>query len=291
MNIELDHVVAAVPSLAALEPFERLGLRLTPPGRHPGLGTANRAFFTGGAVDQAYVEFLALADRAEAEASGARANLLAALDAAQSLYRIVFRTSDLDAAIAARPGVFEPPYEPRRDDGSAIGRVASVRPGQGLGCDAGLIEYAPGIEARREKRVADGLTTHAVPLRRMDHLAVIAPDLPAAALAWEAAFGLTVSGEIHANGMHILQLRAGSVVVELIGPDTPESPLAARPAGLVPMVAFEVPDLAAAVAHVESAGFTIAPPREGVIPGTSVTTVTGDQLGGLALQLLAYDRT
>lgn len=290
MSIALDHIVVAVPDLAALEPFERLGLRLTPPGQHPGFGTANRAFFAGEGEAQSYVEFLALADRAEAEASGARGALLGALDGGQSLYRLVFRTDDLGAAMAAHPGVFETPYEPRRGDGSSIGRVATVRQPHGLGCDAGLIEYAPDIAERRAKRVADGLTTHALPLKRMDHLALIAPDLATAAAAWEAAFGLTVTGEIGGNGMRILQVRAGDVIVELIGPDSPESPVASRPAGVIPMAAFEVPDLAAAVAQVEAAGFTCPAPREGVIPGTSVTTVSGEQLGGLSLQLLAYDR-
>jgi 4-hydroxyphenylpyruvate dioxygenase-like putative hemolysin len=88
--------------------------------------------------------------------------------------------------------------------------------------------------------------------------------------------------------MVINQMRVGDVNLELLGPATPESPLAARPPGPASMTAFEVPDVAAAVAHARAAGFTAPDPAPGPLPGTLTATIPGTQLSGLGLQLLQY---
>ena len=68
----IDHVVVPVSSLAdAAAPYERLGVTLTSPTQHQGLGTENRAFFVGSG-DDFYVELLGIRDRAEAEPRTAR---------------------------------------------------------------------------------------------------------------------------------------------------------------------------------------------------------------------------
>jgi methylmalonyl-CoA/ethylmalonyl-CoA epimerase len=290
VNIEaLDHIVVAVPSLAAVEPWERLGLRLQDARRHPGLGTEARSFFVGEGERMTYVEAIALVDRAEAEASGARGSLLAALERGGGVYRFAFRVSSVAEARTSLGELAGRPYSVTRDDGSPVAEVLPVLETAGLGCDVSLIEYAPGIEARRARRIADGLLAHDLPLRRMDHLAVVAPDLDAATATWGRVLGLEVAGRVDAPGIRIVQLAAGDVMVELISGDSPESPLSKRPPGPVSMAAFEVADLPAAIAQAEARGFTVAPPRTGVLPGTTVTTIPADQFAGLGLQLLAYD--
>ena len=58
----MDHLVAVVGDLdAAASAYERLGLTLTSPTRHTGLGTENRVFFVGASAAQSfYLELLAI---------------------------------------------------------------------------------------------------------------------------------------------------------------------------------------------------------------------------------------
>jgi hypothetical protein len=58
VELALDHVIVAVPELAAAEALERRGLRAVPGGRHLTLGTENVLVPLGGA----YVEVVAVAD-------------------------------------------------------------------------------------------------------------------------------------------------------------------------------------------------------------------------------------
>lgn len=287
----VDHLVVAVPGLSALEPLERLGFRLTDVARHPGLGTEARVFFVGEGDQQTYIEFIAVHDRAEAEASGARASLLGALEGGGGAYRIALRTRDIAAArtrLGARAGE---PYAVTRADGSLVGEVLPVLPAAGLGCDVSLIQYSPGVEERRRQRVESGLTRHALPLRRLDHLAIVAPEREAAMKAWEDALGVSVSGEVRGPGMIITQLRIGDVVVELLSPDGPESPIASRRPGLASMAAFEVQGLDGVVEDARARGFSPPDARPGPLPGTRVSTILAAECAGLNLQLLEYVST
>ncbi|GBD40688.1 hypothetical protein HRbin39_00057 [bacterium HR39] len=89
----LDHLVVAVDDLdEAAERWERLGFTLTPRGRHPAWGTANRCVLLEGG----YVELLAVADpRADSP-------LAAALRAAGAgFFALAFSTDDPAATAAA----------------------------------------------------------------------------------------------------------------------------------------------------------------------------------------------
>lgn len=285
----IDHIALPVPSLrGAGAPFERLGLRLTPEARHAGLGTANRSFFAGGGETEFYIELLGIADRAEAQAAGRR-DLLAAVDAGQPAPRLALRTADADglrARLDAR-GVPSILRHVRREDGSAIGRALAVE-SDAPGCRVTVLEYAEPFPARVARHAAAGLFEHVLALKRVDHLAMVAPDLAGTEAAWRELFGVEATGEVRGRGMVIRQLRMGDAILELLGPDSPDSPLAQRPPGLITMAAFEVPGLEAAVAHARAAGFTLPDGASGVLPGTRVSSIPGDQLGGLTLQLLEY---
>jgi len=100
--------------------------------------------------------------------------------------------------------------------------------------------------------------------------------------------GVPTFGEVRGRGLIIHQMKAGDGILELLGPETPDSPLASRPRGLMSMTAFEVADLDAAVEAARAAGFTLPDASPGVLPGTRTSTISPDQLGGLAMQLLEY---
>lgn len=118
---------------------------------------------------------------------------------------------------------------------------------------------------------------------------MIAPEgLDAACGFWDSVLGVSLTGRVTGRGMDIRQLRIGDATLELIGPDGADSPVHQRPAGLASVTAFEVADLDAVVAHVRSRGFELADPAPGVLPGSRVSTVAPDQLGGLALQLITF---
>jgi hypothetical protein len=80
MPTGIDHLVIAVPDLAAAaDALEaRVGLACTGGGRHPGAGTANRIAFL---ADGAYIELIAVEDRAAAETWPVGRATLEALDA------------------------------------------------------------------------------------------------------------------------------------------------------------------------------------------------------------------
>jgi len=89
----LDHLVVAVRDLeAAADRWHRLGFTLTPRGRHPEWGTANRCVLLEGG----YVELLAVA---EPEAASPVATALR--EAAEGFFALAFATDDPAATAAA----------------------------------------------------------------------------------------------------------------------------------------------------------------------------------------------
>jgi hypothetical protein len=129
---------------------------------------------------------------------------------------------------------------------------------------------------------------HAFPLRRLDHLAAVAPDLEAKMCFWAEVLGVPVAGEVTTPAMVIRQLRIGDAVLELLGPASADSPIWKRPPGLVSMASWEVADLDDAVGRARGAGFPVPDPAPGVLPGTRIATVPGSDLAGVNLQLLQY---
>ena len=129
---------------------------------------------------------------------------------------------------------------------------------------------------------------HSFPLKHLDHLAAITRDLDATCRFWADVLQVPVTGEVRTPHMIIRQLRIGDAIFELLGAAGPDSPLHQRAAGLVSMAAWEVDDLAAAVAQARAAGFTVPDPAIGVLPGTRTATIPAVELGGVAMQLLEY---
>jgi catechol 2,3-dioxygenase-like lactoylglutathione lyase family enzyme len=287
---EIDHIVVAAKDLSsASAPFERLGLTLTAPARHS-TGNENRAFFAGDSAHEFYVELVAAYDASRAATAPGWEAQRAAAESGQGAFRIVLGASDLAGLRdrLSRAGARATIEGANREDGSKLCDILRPDVAARAGCHLSFITYPEPAAERRARHKAAGFFTHALPIKRLDHLALIAPNLDEITAFWTDVLGVPVAGEVRGRGMVIKQMRIGDGVVELIGPDSPESPLASRPAGLISMAAFEVADLAAAVAEVRSRGFTAADPAPGVLPNSATSTVSGDQLSGLSVQLIAF---
>ena len=287
----IDHVVLPVLDLAAAtEPFERLGLTLSAPSKHAGQGTENRALFAGDVANQFFVEFLAVHDEAEATAAG-REGYLRAAQQAVGLNRLVLGTQQLAKvrSLLEQAGVTAEPYAVFNAVGEKVCEVLPLGADRDLlGCRAAVIQYEGKIEERFARREANGLLAHSLPIKRLDHLAMIAPEAEVTERFWLEVLGIAVSGEVKGRGMVIRQLTIGDAILELLVPQSAESPLHQRPAGLISMCAYEVDDLDTAARLANDRGFTCSAPADGVLPGTRVATIPGPQLSGLSLQLLEY---
>jgi catechol 2,3-dioxygenase-like lactoylglutathione lyase family enzyme len=288
MQIEaIDHVILPVTSLDTAAPWERLGLRLTLPMRHANLGTQNRTLYVGGAASRFYVEFLALAGEQPVPANLSR-RFLDALREPKGLFAAVLRVADIEAALAdlRRGGLHGEAREVQDGDGRKICDIVPLPVEQQAGTALSLVQYT---DAQDEPVPSIApLTPHSFPLKRLDHLAAVAPDLEAATRFWMETLGVPVWGEVVTTTTVIRQMKMGDAIFELLGPATPDSPLLQRPPGLISMVAVEVADLDAAVKQARAAGFTAPDPATGVLPGTRTATIPSGELGGMSLQLLEY---
>ncbi len=286
----MDHAVVAVAStIDAGRPYERLGLRLTEPTRHEGLGSESRMFFVGANANQSfYVELFGIFDPAAARASG-RTVYLDAIARGGGLTRVMLKVGGLKKFVDHLQGYsVAAPVEEIYMSGRKSSDLAILGAIPEMAIDAGLFEPELSTEAAFERRTALGLFRHDFPLKRLDHLAAIAPDLEASTRFWGEALGVPVHEEIRAPGMIIRQLKMGDSILELLAPDGPTSRIAQRPPGLISMVAWEVPDLDETVALARERGFAPSEPGPSVLPGVRAATIPAGELAGLAMQLVEY---
>ena len=142
--MQLDHVLVAVPDLAAAAADfeERYGLASVEGGRHPGWGTANRIVPLG----DAYLELVAVVDEAEASESPFGSWVADALAAGhRRLLGWAVRTQELDA-VAARLGLEPQPGSRARPDGSELRwRTAGVEHALSEPCLPFFIEWDAGV--------------------------------------------------------------------------------------------------------------------------------------------------
>lgn len=286
----IDHVVVPVADLeGASAAYERLGLNLTSPTRHNGLGTENRVFFVGASAKQSfYLELLGIRDRGEALAAGRR-HYVERLDRGGGIARVMLAVGSIASEVdrLQQRGVrtaIEQVWTGER-------HICDVAPLEGIvemAVTAGLVEYVESDRQAYERRRAAGRFEHGFPLKRVDHLAAVAPDIEGSCRFWSETLGVPVHGEVRGRGMVIRQLKMGDAILELLGPETPDSPLASRPAGFASMVAWEVDDLDGVVALARERGFTPSDPAPGILPGTRVATIPAAELAGVGMQLLEY---
>ncbi len=94
----------------------------------------------------------------------------------------------------------------------------------------------------------------------LSHVAIAVPDIASAAAALERKLGVK-AGPIHENaaqGVRLAYIDLGNARIELIAPIGPDAPLnkflEKNPAGGLHHVAFNVPDIEAALAEAADAG-------------------------------------
>lgn len=287
----IDHLVCVVPDLGVAARYEQLGLALTPETRHAETGAANRACFVGDSAEAAsYLELLTVVDEAKARESGRQRYVEAAARGGGAV-AIAFGVSNV--AQAARTfeaaGYAAPVSAVHRADGTKVCDIAQLDSRGAMPFAITLIEYPETWEARHERSRAAGRFGHSFPLKRLDHLAAITPDLDAARAFWTEVLRVPVHGEIHSPKMTILQMKVGDAIFELLGPAGPDSPMAGRPAALASMAAWEVSGpLDDAVALARERGFSCSDAEAGVIPGTRRASIPAAELGGVGMQLLEY---
>ncbi len=252
------------------------------------MGTENRVFFTPSADAEFYVELIGISDREAALKH--RPEYVAKADAGGGIALLSFSAPDANAVKAAlgSAGVSYLADEVHGSDGRLICEAIRFDDPR-LGTRMAICCYPEAMPARAARHRGNGYFSHAFPLKRLDHLALMAPKLEETCEAWTSILGVPVFGEVRGTGMVIRQMKVGDAIVELLGPDSPESPMASRPPGMASMCAFEVTGpLDAALTLARERGFAPADARAGILPGTRVTTVPATDFSGIGLQLLEY---
>jgi methylmalonyl-CoA/ethylmalonyl-CoA epimerase len=129
-------------------------------------------------------------------------------------------------------------------------------------------------------------------VRGLHHVAIAVPSLAEARAAYEGALGLAASAIEHVadQRVNVLVLRAGDQRIELVEPASPDSPISAflarRGAG-IHHLAWQVDDVAAAIAHLRRAGVRMIDeaPRPGA-HGTRIAFVHPQSTGGVLMELV-----
>lgn len=279
----IDQVTVTVPDLtAAAAAFRRLGLTVSPERSDAGHGLPDAGFAIGGERNRFLLRLLSVESRdgalADSDQRGAVGPTLA------------LRTSDIGAAVSElrrRGAPYSDPEPVMAGDRKVADRAEAPR-SDVVGVQPALVQHSESGNMPYGRVREAGLTPHALPLKRLDHLAAVALDLAAQSAYWSDVLGVPLFGEIRTPVMIIRQFKIGDAILELLGPATPESPIAQRPPGLVSMIACEVDNLPAAVEMARAAGFSPSEPGPGALPGTRTATIPPAELSGLALQLLQY---
>jgi catechol 2,3-dioxygenase-like lactoylglutathione lyase family enzyme len=278
----IGRVLLPVSDLAAAcAPFERLGLVVSAERRPLGRGIAIRTVPIGGPDNLFEIEIVG-----KAEEPGPGWVFDSAAD--RGLSTMVLRVTDMATALAtlAERGVRATAHTILNPDGTKRIELAILPELPDAAVSLRLIQHYQSAEERMAEDF--GGRQHATPLKRLDHLAAVAPDLERSCRFWDEVLGVPTVGEVVSPTVVVRQLKLGDAMFELLGPATPDSPIRKRPPGLNSMFSVEVPDLDAAVMHAEAAGFQIADRRIGTLPGTVVATIPGAQTSGLNVQLLQY---
>lgn len=177
------------------------------------------------------------------------------------------------------------------------------------GLDVELIDQAPrrglaGQVAFIHPRAMNGVLielaqspdgTHISSEKGFDHLAVRTLDPAALEASWERVLGVKVANRIGpVNGMVIDQIPCGQCNIEIISPESEESPLTQTIAdegqGAIPMVSIEVQDLDAEIARYRAAGIEVPDAVPSLLPAGRRTSIPAEAAFGMAIQLIAFSR-
>ena len=155
---------------------------------------------------------------------------------------------------------------------------------------SGLHDPARRVPARDGRHAAQfaSIAQHDFPITRVDHLAILPSDFDASTQYWIDVLGVPMQDELTGPDVMARRFKVGDLVVALVRPVGNSSPLSTMPTGLLPMVAFEVADVEAAVALGREPGFTVSDPAPGSVEGTVVASIPSTELAGTAFSLVQY---
>ena len=199
----------------------------------------------------------------------------------ETLHHICFRTDDIDAELARLTSLDVQLVDEVARTGLA-GRIAFIHPKAMHGVLVELAQPPAGA--------------HVSSAKGFDHMAAMVADGAVARETWKRTLGLDVVHEIpiEARKMVIAQVAVGQLMIELISPTSPDSPIAERIAqngeGMGTSVAFEVQDIDAEVARYRAAGYTLPDAATGPLPVSVTSTISADQTHGLGIQLIQFGR-
>ena len=126
---------------------------------------------------------------------------------------------------------------------------------------------------------------------RLNHVAIAVPDLAAAAATYRDALGADVgpAQDLPDHGVTVIFITLPNTKIELLAPFGPASPIAAymtkNPAGGIHHICYEVPDLAAAAAHLQAQGARILGPAKTGAHGKPVLFLHPKDFTGTLIEL------
>lgn len=132
--------------------------------------------------------------------------------------------------------------------------------------------------------------------RPLDHVGIAVASLDDAIPLWETLLGAGASApeRVESQGVEVVFIGSGSSRVELLAPLRPNSPVAQfiehRGAG-IHHLAFEVPDLSAALDDLRNGGYSLIDdaPREGA-HGRRIAFLHPRSLNGVLVELVERER-
>ena len=257
-GLYLDHVLIAVRDLdQAFHTFtDRLGLKVTPEGVHPGRGTHNRLVVFG----PEYLELISIYD---AGRGLFRPNMAEFLESREGLFIFAMGTRDVDGRagdLRDRGIAVNNPVDGSRraEDGSDAysWRQAEIDARETPGSQTFLIQHNRSVEERYTEPPEPA--THAIGATGIHHIALAVRDADVAAARWAAAFGLATLSSERVGGREYRRVRldlANSFLdfVSPLGPG-PLSDFLARHGEAPYYLALKVEDLSAAVAYLAERG-------------------------------------
>ena len=134
-------------------------------------------------------------------------------------------------------------------------------------------------------------------VRGLHHVAIAVESLAEARKSYEGALGLAASEVEHVadQKVNVLVLYAGAQRIELVEPASPDSPISAfleKRGGGIHHLAWQVDDVAAAIAKLSAGGVRMidASPRPGA-HGTRIAFVHPKSTGGVLMELVEVPRS
>src|SRR5262249_22758838 len=136
---------------------------------------------------------------------------------------------------------------------------------------------------------------HTSSAKGFDHLAVRTADAEALAATWDRVLGVKVTNRVGpVGGVFIDQIPCGQCIVEIVSPESPESPMAQTLAeqgqGASSMVAIEVQDIDAEIARYRAAGIEVPDAEPSLLPGARRTSIPAEAAFGMSIQLITFSR-